>query len=252
MSTLAISFAGIVLLVLGVVVSGVRVAASRAGDDASTTGRVLRRLVVVMALWLTLTAAVASSGALEPTTTLPPWPLPLLLVIALGAAVAWLSGERARRLLAATSLSSLIGLASFRVLVELFLHVAYLQGKLPREMTWEGRNFDVVVGLSAPLVAWLAWRGALDWRLLAAWNVAGVVVLAHTVGVAIASMPGPQQVFFGPVTSPLVARAPFVWLPAVLVPIAIAAHVAALLKLTRERRHRDTCPAGVVSAHAPR
>jgi predicted ferric reductase len=42
-----------------------------------------------------------------------------------------------------------------RIPVELFLHYLALQELVPKEMTFEGRNFDILVGLSAVIIVLL-------------------------------------------------------------------------------------------------
>ena len=44
---------------------------------------------------------------------------------------------------------ALVGYQGFRVVVELMLHRAYEQGVIGVQMTWSGRNFDVLSGASA-------------------------------------------------------------------------------------------------------
>jgi len=43
----------------------------------------------------------------------------------------------------------------FRVAVEIFLDLGYRAGFVPVQMTLEGRNWDVLTGLTAPPMAWL-------------------------------------------------------------------------------------------------
>ena len=53
------------------------------------------------------------------------------------------------------------GAQTFRIGVELFLHRLWLDGMAPRTLTYEGANFDMIVGLSAPIMAWAYWRGRI-------------------------------------------------------------------------------------------
>ena len=64
-----------------------------------------------------------------------------------------------RRLARATPVAWLVGLQTFRIGVELALALLYHAGVVPLQMTIEGRNWDLLVGLSAAPVAWLAARG---------------------------------------------------------------------------------------------
>ena len=73
----------------------------------------------------------------------------------------------------------LLGAQTFRIGVELFLHRLWLDGMAPRMLTYAGANFDMIVGLSAPIVAWVYWRGRIGERAALAWNIAGLAMLAN-------------------------------------------------------------------------
>ena len=55
----------------------------------------------------------------------------------------------ARKLIESPGLAWLIGLQVFRVAVEIFLALGYRAGFVPVQMTVEGRNWDVLTGLTA-------------------------------------------------------------------------------------------------------
>jgi len=95
---------------------------------------------------------------------------------------------------------------------------------MPVQMSYSGRNFDIVTGITALVVAAaLRWGLAPRW-LAGAWNVLGLALLLNIVTIAILSTP--RFAFFGQdrlnvwVTYP-----PFVWLPAVMVLAALAGHL---------------------------
>jgi small-conductance mechanosensitive channel len=91
-------------------------------------------------------------------------------------------------------------------------------------MTYSGRNFDILTGITAALLgAWLLRRPAPRW-VIGAWNVLGLVLLANVVTIAVLSTPlfaafGPDRVLT------LVTYPPFIWLPAVLVLAALMGHI---------------------------
>ena len=72
-----------------------------------------------------------------------------------------------------------VGIESFRLVVELFLHVLWQRGLLPTMMTFHGANFDIFIGLSAPLMAWLLATDRIGYRWAIAWNAAGIAMLAN-------------------------------------------------------------------------
>ncbi len=185
-------------------------------------------VVGVIAAWLAATAALAATGALLA------WAPPRLPLLPATTMVAFVLASRTaamRALLRATPRAWPIAAQAFRVAVELILYALYAEGRAPARITFEGRNLDILVGLTAPLVAWqVARRGATT--LAIAWNLAGLAVLANTIVAVMTALPGPLHADgVAPFTE--VARWPMVWLPGFLAPLAIALHVIALQQARR-------------------
>lgn len=189
------------------------------------------RTSLLAAAWLALTASVARSGFLARLDPVPP-PAALLIVAALGLAFAIGCSRVGGALASRTPMMHLIGLQAFRLSLELGMHRAYEQGIMPEALTWTGSNLDVVTGLSAAVLALAMMFGARVPRALVwAWNVWALACLAMIAVLAV--LLSPMVHAFG--TDPAridtwVLFFPYVWLPAVLVPVALASH----LVLTRQ------------------
>ena len=56
------------------------------------------------------------------------------------------------------------------------------------------------------------------------WNVLGALLLANIVGVALLSAPTPFRLFMNEPANTFITRAPWVWLPAVMVLAAVMGH----------------------------
>jgi hypothetical protein len=155
----------------------------------------------------------------------------VLPVVALGGlGLALLVGRTAafRTLLRSTPPAWPIALQAFRIGVELVLFGFHATGRAPVQVTFEGRNLDILVGLTAPLVAWWVARGrATQWAVIA-WNILGAGVLANTVAVVVTSTPGPLHLDWAGAPFTEILRWPLVWLPAFLAPLAVLLHVASL------------------------
>ena len=95
-------------------------------------------------------------------------------------------------------------------------------------MTFEGRNFDILSGLSAIVVAVLITKNKISPPLVIAWNFAGLALLVNIVTIAILSMPTPLRVFMNEPANTIVTKFPVVWLPALLVPLAYGLHFLSL------------------------
>ena len=110
------------------------------------------------------------------------------------------------------------------------MHRAYAEGIMPVQMSYSGRNFDIVTGVTAIALAWALARGPVPRWIIAGWNVLGTVLLLNILVIAVASMPMFHR--FGPDRLNVwVADPPFVWLPTVLVFTAIAGHLLIFRKL---------------------
>lgn len=120
------------------------------------------------------------------------------------------------------------------MLVELFIWWAYLDGEIPVQMTFEGRNFDILVGVTAPLVASL-WLKANHERpvLVIVWNILGLLILLNIVVIALLSAPTPMRYFTNDPANTIVADFPWVLLPGVLVVLAVALHLLSLKQMIR-------------------
>jgi hypothetical protein len=204
-------------------------AARRAGVGAAMAGAV--------ALWLAIVFGLARVGVFRRFDALPPRVM-VAAMACTAALVAFSRGAAGRRFVAAASLAGIAGLQCFRVPVEVALHALYTRELVPVQMTWSGRNFDVLVGLTAPFVALALHRGRIGLRALAAWHVASLAMLVNIVATAAMSFPGPLRRFHEGVSAAVVAEAPFVWLPAFLVPVAAASHLVSLLEIARSHRDR--------------
>jgi hypothetical protein len=219
-------------LVAALFVIAVRWSAIRTGLDARA---VVRRSIVAAGLataWIAVTGVAAARGALHfqaPPTMLAL--LPCVLAIAIGLALSPVG----RRIAFGLPLAALVGYQGFRVLVELVMHRAYVEGLMPVQMSYSGRNFDIVTGLTALLLgAWLLSGERQSRGLVFAWNTLGLVLLANVVGVALLSAPTPRRVFMNEPANVWITHAPWVWLPAVMVLAALCGHVLVYRRLFGE------------------
>lgn len=204
-------------------------------------------VVAALALWLALAAALAASGVLAVWSARPPRVL-LLPLSVLATSVVLMRTARLQALIAGTPRAWPIAAQTFRVGVELALYALFVEGRAPVQVTFEGRNLDILVGLSAPLLAYLVARRKVSPLLPLAWNVLGVAILANTIGTFATSVPGPLHLDWpgAPFTAP--ASWPVVWLPAFLAPLALFLHGVSLrqtVPLLREAAaaRRSSAPA---------
>jgi hypothetical protein len=121
---------------------------------------------------------------------------------------------------------------SFRIVVELLLWMAFTKGLLPEQMTFEGRNFDVFAGILGLLAGWLMLRNKRWWKAVAlVYNIIGLGLLMNILVIAVLSMPTSLRYFMNEPANTIVAEFPFIYLPGILVVIALALHIFSLRQL---------------------
>lgn len=193
-------------------------------------GAAARNTALALGSWLTLVAVLAATGFYADTTAIPPRlvfmiaPVIIVLVVAAISATVSVAAD-------ATSQTWLIGLQGFRVVVELILWMLHRQGIVPVQMTVEGLNVDIVVGLAALVLLVPMLRGWQPKRgVILAFNVAGLIIVTNIVVVGILSAPSPVRLFMNEPANTIVATFPYCWLPGIVVPIAYILHIMSLRK----------------------
>jgi hypothetical protein len=190
--------------------------------------------LVVAIGWMILQSALGLSGLYQDTQGLPPNLMlfgvaPTLVFIA-----ALFLTRSGRAFIDRIDLKKLTAFHAIRLPVEIVLILLFYQGMIPVNMTFEGTNFDIVSGLSAIPVAWLAFRsGAPGKSLLWWWNIICLLLLLNIVATAVRAAPFPfQQIAFDQ-PNIAVLSFPFNLLPAVIVPLVFFGHLVAFRRLLR-------------------
>ena len=226
-------FAALPLLIAAGFVVACDWAGRRLGEPAPARRRRTMGVAVATLAWLLLTALAAASGALRRFDTFPPPFAGLLLALtAIGVAVP--CSPLGTRLVRGLPLWVLVGSQVFRFPLELLMHRAFVEGVMPVQMSYSGRNYDILTGISAGLLGWWLARGRVPRWVVAAWNVLGFALLVNIVAVAVLSTPLFRW-FGDDRLNTFVTYPPFVWLPAVLVTAALMGHILVWRKLAAER-----------------
>lgn len=183
--------------------------------------------------WLIVTALAALSGITQ-VTTAPPRLL-FLLLIPVSAIILLFSTSRGRKFIDALDPARLTLIHVIRIPVEIVLFLLFLKGTVAEIITFEGRNYDILAGISAPLIYYFGFRKKLIGRKgLILWNILCLVLLFNVVIHAVLTVPYPfQQLAFDQPTI-AVLYFPFVWLPAYVVPVVLFSHLATLRSLSRQ------------------
>jgi hypothetical protein len=130
----------------------------------------------------------------------------------------------------------ILGTQCFRVGVELFLHQLWIEGLVPKMLTFGGANVEIYVGLSAPLIAWLSIRGRWGLKLADAWNILGLFALLNVVIRAVLTAPGPLNLIHTEVPDRMIGTFPFLLIPGFFVPLAVVLHLLAIRAISSRLR----------------
>ncbi len=196
---------------------------------ASGHSRLVLGLVLVQAVVQSLVALTGYYAEVLPG--LPPRFALVLLGPILG--FVWLlATARGRQWMDGLSLGQLTLMHTVRIPIELLLYALSVVHLVPELMTFEGRNFDIIAGLTAPLIWWMVVQRSVwpRWALLI-WNFVCLGLLLNIAVHGLLSAPTDLQVFAFDQPNVALAYFPFVLLPGVLVPMVIVAHVAAIRQL---------------------
>jgi hypothetical protein len=225
------AFVALVALLYAMLLLGFAHGLRAGGVDRGRRRRWTWSAALGLALWLALTAALALSDALEDFSARPPRVFLVIAPALLGTLLLGLSPWVGR---AASALPGawIVAAQSFRVAVEAILWLLVARHALPEIMTFTGRNWDVITGLSAPAVAWLGFRRGWPARVgVLLWNLMGLALVTNVVIHGILSAPTPFRVFVTDPPNVIIGGFPFVWLPCFVVPVAYFLHIVSLRQL---------------------
>ena len=127
-------------------------------------------------------------------------------------------------------------LSVVRIPVEIVLLWLFQNQFVPQSMTFEGRNFDILSGITAPIIYFLAFRSRqVNRPLLIVWNIFSIALLFNIVITAILALPAISPNLPTELQNRAVTFFPYIWLPTIVVPIVLFSHLASLWKLYKNR-----------------
>lgn len=192
-------------------------------------------LLILISLWVILQSVLGVNGFYKINSTPPRFlllALPPVLFLLIGLVV-----PKGRRFIDGLDIKTLTILHIVRIPVEIVLYWLFLDKVVPGVMTFEGRNFDLLSGLSAPLLWYFGFaKGGLNKGLLLIWNLVCLGLLFNIVTITMLTVAGK----LGPVASGpsefAMVYFPFLLLPACIVPIVLLSHLAAIRQLVKKKR----------------
>lgn len=189
-------------------------------------------ILSICCTWLLSQAILAYKGFYLLTDAVPPRLVFIILPVLIAVLFFGLS-KQAQKFRSRFHLEKLHYIHLVRIPVEIiFLYGLFQYGFIAEEVTFKGNNWDIIPGLTMPLMALLFWKyKIINKRLLVIWNMLCFGTLVFTISQAILSAPFPFQVYSFEQPTVAVLYFPFVWLPALVAPLVLLSHLISIKEL---------------------
>jgi hypothetical protein len=190
-----------------------------------------RNFLIVVFAWMIIQTILALRMFYTLTTTVPPRIIllgvpPLVIIICL------FLTTRGKRFLDSLDIKYLTLLHIIRIPVELSLLWLSTNKVIPQLMTFEGRNFDILSGITAPVIYYFVFiKNSWGKGLLLGWNFICLALLLNIVVNAVLSVPTAFQQFAFDQPNIAILYFPFNLLPAVVVPLVMLSQLASIRQL---------------------
>ncbi|MEL6560721.1 MAG: hypothetical protein AAFQ94_21185, partial [Bacteroidota bacterium] len=140
----------------------------------------LKKLLVpsiILSFWLLIQYLISESGFYH-DLSFPPR-IPLLMILPLFIFIIFfLRKNRNNQFIRSIPVYAPIAYQSFRVVIEVLFYFTFLEGILPVQVTFEGANYDVLLGASAIIMGIYASKKNTSKKVLISWNIIGIAIVA--------------------------------------------------------------------------
>jgi len=151
-----------------------------------------------------------------PALTIPP----VLLVMAL------FFTKKGKEFIKRLNIKTLTILHCDRIFVELGLIGLAAYHVIPKSLTFEGKNFDILIGLTAPAIYYFGFvKVRLSKSIIILWNIVGLTFLFNVIFRTVYTVLVLKQPNFA------LGYFPFYLLPALIVPLVMLSHLASIRQL---------------------
>ncbi|MDZ7935088.1 MAG: hypothetical protein U5M51_09030 [Emticicia sp.] len=186
---------------------------------------------IILILWVLIQSYAALSGLYLDTSAIPPRILLSIIPVFVFIGILF-NTKKGQAFIDSLSLEKLTLLHIVRIPVEIVLYWLFLNKAIPELMTFEGRNFDILAGITAPIVYYFAFvKKYMNHKMLLGWNIICLLLLINIVVNAILASPVPFQQFAFEQPNIAILYFPYNLLPSVVVPLVLFSHLVAIRRL---------------------
>lgn len=185
-------------------------------------------------LWIALQTYLSTSGFYHDFSSMPPkiflsFAPTLILMIVL------FSTKKGKEFIQSINLRTITYMSVIRIPVEIVLALLFHNGVISIWQTFEGSNFDILSGITAPIFAYMVFdKKTWSKQLLLIWNIVCLILLLTIVMISILAAPSPLQQIAFDQPNLAISYFPFILLPSVVVPIVIFSHWVSIVRLRKE------------------
>lgn len=198
-----------------------------------------KKFLAILCAWLSVHLLLSYKGFYLDTYSIPPRFL-LLIVPPLISIILLFAIKTFRKKIVLLDIKWLVALSIVRIPVEMVLYFLMKENLVPQVITFEGRNWDLLSGITAiPLTYCFFKKGTRSKKWILVWNIVAVALLFNVVIHAVLSAPTPfQQISF---SRPNIGvfYFPFVLLPGFIVPSVLFSHVWIYFKYQVRAKSED-------------
>jgi len=235
---LSVLFTGLTAALSGLIIYGVSRAIKKMYPSNPTMQRITGFVALCLVMWLIFLKVISTKHILDQWSLMPPR-LMIILLPPLIVTILIASSKKTGELLKNIPTHWMIYVQSFRILMEVILLLLFVEKIIPVQMTFEGRNFDILVGITALITGTGVMKNKISPKGIIAWNMFGLILLANIVIVAVLSTPLPIRTFMNEPANTVIAYFPFVWLAGFVVPVAYSLHVFSIKKALAEIKQKQ-------------
>jgi hypothetical protein len=206
-------------------------------STSETTSKKANTILLGLTIWLTIQAVVTLKNVYNfDTAATPPKILLFGVLPAIFTIILLFATLKGRQFIDSLPLKNITWLNIVRIPVELVLLWLFVNKAVPQLMTFEGRNFDIIAGITAPFIAYFGLTKAkLGRQITLVWNFVCLALLLNIVVNALFSVPSPFQKFAFDQPNTAILNFPFSWLPTFIVPVVLLGHLTSIRQLLKPK-----------------
>lgn len=183
--------------------------------------------------WLLIQSIIAFSGLYLNFNSFPPRMMLFGLLPSLIFLISLFFLKNGKLFIEQIDLQILTYIHTVRLPIEIILFLLFRAELMSIYVTLEGTNFDIITGISAPVIALISFKKRkILKKTLLIWNFLGLLLLINVIVTAVLSAPSTIQMIAFNQPNIAILYFPFNFLPSYIAPLMLFSHLVAIKKLT--------------------